>query len=83
VTYRDDAAARAARASSLIDEIAGLEHAKVAHAATDQRLEAARRELATLQPPSPVAPRGPGVIAHVGVFAATAGVAYLGYGLLL
>jgi hypothetical protein len=81
--YRDDDAARAARASSLIDEIAKLEHQKVTHAATDQRLEAARLELSALHPPPPrAAPAGPGAIVHLLVFGATAGVAYLGYSLL-
>ena len=80
--YRDDDAARAGRASALIDEIAGLEHHKVALAATDQRLEAARRELAALLPAAATAPRRPGALAHLLVFGATAGAAYLGYTLL-
>jgi hypothetical protein len=86
VTYRSDDAAHAERASSLIDEIARLEHEKLGHAATDQRLLAARRELAALQTlqTQPAAVRGgPGVIAHVLVFAATAGTAYIGYTLLI
>jgi cytochrome c-type biogenesis protein CcmH/NrfG len=82
--YRDDDVARAGRANSLIDEIAELERQRVQHATTDQRLEAARRELAALQPPVPDAPtRTPGLIAHLVVFGATAGVAYLGYTLLI
>lgn len=83
MTYRDDDAARAARANALIDEIAGLEHQKVSHAAADHRLEAARRELGALQPPSPAAPKRHGPIAHLAVFATTAGTAYLGYLLLI
>ena len=82
--YKDDDVAHAGRANSLIDEIAELERQKVTQAATDQRLEAAKRELASLQAPPPAArPRGPGAIAHLIVFSATAGVAYLGYTLLM
>lgn len=82
--YRDDDAARGERANALIDEIARLERAKVAQAATDERLEAARRELAALQPPAGPAPeRPPGLATHVAVFAATAAAAYAGYVLLL
>lgn len=81
--YQDDEVARAGRASSLIDEIARLEHQKVTHTATEQRLEAAKRELATLQAPTPARTRAPGLLAHVIVFGATAGTAYLGYTLLL
>jgi len=83
VSYRDDDGARAGRANSLIDEIAKLEHQKVAHAATEQRLEEARRELSTLQAHAPAAPRGPGALAHLLVFGATAGAAFLGYTLLI
>jgi len=78
VTYRDDAAARTARVTALIDEIAGLEHRRVSHAAIDERLVAAKHELATLQPPAPAPPRRPGALAHLVVFGATAGAAYLG-----
>lgn len=81
--YRDDDAARVERARLLIDEIASLEHQKVAHATTDQRLEAARRELLALHPPAAAAPTGPGLLAHVVVFGAAAGAAYLGYTLLI
>jgi hypothetical protein len=81
--YKDDDIARAQRADSLIDEIAALERQKVAQAATDERLESARRELSTLQSHAPTAPRGPGAIAHLIVFGATAAAAYLGYTLLV
>jgi hypothetical protein len=82
--YRDDDVARTERASSLIDEIAGLERKKVSHAATDHRLDEARRELAALQAPTPEAPpRPPSVIVHLVVFGVTAGAAYLGYTLLI
>lgn len=82
--YRDDDAARAARASALIDEIADLERQKLQQAATAQRLDAAKRELIALQPgaPAPVE-RAPGVLVHALVFGATAAAAYLGYTLLL
>lgn len=83
MTYRDDDAARAGRANSLIDEIAELERQKVSQAATEQRLEEARRELSTLQAHAPATPGGPGAIAHLLVFGATAGAAYLGYTLLI
>jgi len=81
--YRDDDAARAERASSLIDEIAALEHQKVTLAQAQQRLEAARCELAALQPQPPAAPTGPGAITHLLVFGATASAAYIGYMLLI
>ena len=82
--HKDDDVAHAERANSLIDEIAELERQKVSQAATDQRLEAAKRELSSLQPQAPVAPpRGPSAIAHLIVFGVTAGAAYLGYTLLL
>ncbi len=83
MTYRDDDG-HAARANALIDEIAELERRKVTQAATDQRLEDAKRELSTLlvQPATPP-PRGPGVIAHLLVFGATASAAYVGYLLLI
>ena len=83
--YRDDDVARAQRASTLIDEIAELEHKKVNHAATEQRLDDARRELAELQVQLPVAPptKPPGAFVHLVVFGVTAGAAYLGYTLLI
>lgn len=82
--YKDDDVAHADRANSLIDEIAELERQKVTQAATDQRLEAAKRELSTLQSKQPTAPpRGPGAVAHLVVFGVTAGAAYLGYTLLM
>lgn len=85
--YRDDEAARAERATSLIDEIAGLERKKVEAAANDRRLEEARRELSDLQTtapaPAPDQPKPPGVLAHLAVFGATASAAYLGYTLLV
>jgi hypothetical protein len=81
VSYRDDDAAHAARASDLIDEIARLEHERVTQVSRDQRLEAAKRELATLQPAADRSSRGPGVVAHVVVFVATASTAYAGYAL--
>lgn len=77
--YRNDEEARTERASLLIDEIAKLEREKLAHAATERRLEDARRELATLQPASDAASAPPGIAAHaiVGVVAAFAAfVAY-------
>lgn len=86
--YRDDEAARVERANGLIEEIARLERQKVAHAATDQRLEAARDELRTLQAAATVATaapsdRPPGVGMHVLVFGATAAAAFLAYTLVL
>lgn len=84
--YRDDDAARASRADALIDEIAELERQKVAHAAAEQRLEAARHELRALQAAASADPapreRSPGLATHVCVFALTAGAAFLGYTLL-
>jgi hypothetical protein len=85
--YKDDEAARGERASALIDEISELERKKVEAANTEARLEEARRELSSLQAHSPkpeVKPedKRPGVIAHVLVFAGTAGAAFLGYTLL-
>lgn len=81
--YRDDEAARVQRARSLIDEIAGLERQKVDHAATEQRLEDARRELEALRPPPEGPPvTRPGAAVHLLVFAVTAGAAFLGYTLL-
>lgn len=81
--YRDDDVARGARADALISEIADLERRKVARAEQDQRLEAARLELASLQAPPEVAEaRPPGVFVHVAVFAAAAVTTFLGYTLL-
>lgn len=83
MSYRDDDAARAQRAGTLIDEIAELERQKVAHAAAEQRLDEARRELATLQVSTPEAPpRPPGLLLHAAVFAGTALAAFVGYTLL-
>ena len=82
--YRDDDAAHAQRASSLIDEIAELERQKLAQSQTAQRLDAAKRELAALQvsPGSAPPDKPPGVLVHLFVFSATATLAYLGYTLL-
>jgi hypothetical protein len=84
--YRDDDAARAARANALIDELAELERRKISQAATDHRLETVKRELSALQSRShaPAVPeRSPGLLAHVVVFGATAVAAALGYSALL
>jgi hypothetical protein len=86
--YRDDDAARAERANSLIAEIGELERKKVEQVATDQRLEAARDELralqaaATIATPKP-AERTPSFGVHLFVFAVTAGATYLGYTVFL
>jgi hypothetical protein len=83
--YRDDDVARAARATALIDEIADLEREKLARASVEQRLEAARRELGALEvamAPAEPAPPGPGLLAHLCVFAAAATATYCGYTLL-
>lgn len=82
--YRDDDVARGARADALISEIADLERQKVVRAEQDQRLVAARLELATLQaaPPPPAEPRAPGFFVHLVVFAAAAGTTFAGYSLL-
>lgn len=82
--YRDDDAAHAERANALIDEIAELERQKVAATQTEQRLEAAKRELAALQVTPGDAPRDKpaGLLVHMFVFSATATAAYLGYTLL-
>lgn len=84
MSYRDDDAARGARADALIGEISELERQRVARAEQDRRLEAARRELATLQPSAaPLAePRPASVAAHVLVFVAAAGSTFAGYSLL-
>jgi hypothetical protein len=81
--YRDDDVARVERAGSLIDEIAELERKKVDHAATERRLEEARRELTELQAPAAPKPERPGAVVHALVFGATAACAYLGYTLLV
>ena len=81
--YRDDDQARAERAGALIDEIAELERAKLAKAATEQRLEAAKRELLELQaPPSLGPPERPGLAMHIAVFGATAVATFVGYTLM-
>lgn len=82
--YREDDAARGARAHALIGEIAQLEREKVARVELDQRLEAARRELATLQvalAPAPAEPP-PGLLVHLLVFGAAAAATFTGYSLL-
>lgn len=87
--YRDDDAARGERANVLIDEIAKLERAKVEAVAADQRLEAARDELRTLQAAATVTPapppleKAPNLGTHILVFLGTAGATYLGYTLFL
>ncbi len=88
--YREDDPAHAARAGSLIDEIADLERKKVAHAAAEKLLDDAKRELADLQAVQtvlpaapPVVEKPPSVLVHVLVFAGTAGAAFLGYTLLI
>jgi hypothetical protein len=80
--YRDDDAARTERANALIDEIAGLERQKVAHAAADQRLEAARLELSALQAHTLAAPRPPALSMHMLVFGASAAAAFVAYNLV-
>jgi hypothetical protein len=81
--YRDDEAARGARADALINEISDLERQKVARAEQDQRLAAARLELASLQaPPQVEAPRPPGFFVHFAVFSAAAVATFAGYSLL-
>jgi hypothetical protein len=82
--YRDDEVARAARANALIDEIADLERQKLARATVEERLDTARRELASLAaPPAPAAAPMPGLGVHLGVFAAAATAAFAAYSLLL
>jgi hypothetical protein len=82
VSYRDDEAARTTRANVLIDEIAELERQKLAHAKTDERLEAARDELRAMQSQTATPEKPPGVVTHALVFAATACAAFVGYTLL-
>jgi hypothetical protein len=89
VSYRADDDARSARADALITEIGDLERQKVAQAQADERLAAARRELADLQGPAeavtlPRAPaeRAPGVVAHALAFVAAAAMAFTAYTLL-
>lgn len=89
MSYRADDDARALRADALIDEIADLERQRLARVAADERLAAARQELADLQgPPAATAATGaraerpPGVIAHVLAFVAAAAIAFAGYTLL-
>jgi hypothetical protein len=83
--YRDDEAARGARADALIHEISDLERQKVARTEQDKRLEEARAELASLQaPPAAPAekPKPPGVAAHIAVFCVAAAATFAGYTLL-
>jgi hypothetical protein len=81
--YREDETARGARAHDLISEIAKLEREKVARAEQDERLETARRELASLQAAPPATrPPAPGVVTHVLVFGAAALATFAGYTLL-
>ena len=84
--YRNDDEARDERASALIDEIAELERARIAHGAAERRLEEARCELATLQlapgPTTNPTPERAGIAAHIIVFAVAALVTFGGYTLL-
>lgn len=77
--YRDDDSARTERSFALINEIAELERQKLARAALDDRLDAARRELCALQSQSTPRPQDPGLVAHLLVFGAAAAIAFLGY----
>lgn len=81
--YRDDDSARSQRANALIDEIADLERQKLAHAAPDQRLETARRELASLQVHAAAAPPPPTLAMHLLVFGAAAAAAFVACNLVL
>lgn len=81
--YRDDDSARAERAIALIDEIAELERQKVIHAASDRRLEMARRELSALQSQPLGGSPQPGLITHLLVFGAAAVAAFVVYTLVL
>jgi hypothetical protein len=81
--YRDDEAARGARADALISEISDLERRKVARAEQDKRLDDARAELSSLQAiAQPEKPRTPGVFAHVAVFCVAAAATFAGYTLM-
>jgi len=81
--YRDDDAAHTERAIALVDEIARLERQKIASAAADRRLEAARRELSALQPHAPAGlAEPPGLITHLLVFSTAAAAAFIGYALV-
>ncbi len=84
--YRNDDEARDERASHLIDEIAELERARIAHTTAERRLEEARRELATLQlAPGPMTsstPEPAGIATHVLVFCVAALAMFAGYTLL-
>lgn len=87
MSYRADDDARMHRADALISEIADLERQKVARAAADERLDAARRELSDLQAravavPRPPPERAPGLLAHALAFGAAAAIAFAGYTLL-
>jgi hypothetical protein len=77
--YRDDESARTERSIALINEIAELERQKLASAALDDRLDAARRELCALQSQSTPGPQAPGLVTHLLVFGAAAAIAFLGY----
>ena len=81
MSYRNDDDARGVRADALIREIADLERQKVARTEQDERLAAARLELASLQAPPPP-PRGPGLLVHLVVFGAAAAASFVGYTLL-
>lgn len=81
--YKDDEPARDARSHALITEIAELERERVGRLEQDQRLETARRELASLQQgPGPVEDKPPGLVMHLVVFAVTAAASFVGYTLL-
>ena len=85
--YRNDDEARDQRATALIDEIAELERARIAHAASERRLEEARCELATLQlvpgqTMAEPAPEPAGVATHIIVFCVAAFVTFAGYTML-
>lgn len=81
--YRDDEAARTARAGALIDEIAQLERDRLALASTEHRLEAARAELSSLQPVAVAPPRPtPDLATHVAAYVISALVSFAAYTLL-
>jgi hypothetical protein len=84
--YRNDDEARDQRATVLIDEIAELERARIAHAAAERRLEDARCELATLQlapgPTTGPTPEPAGITTHIIVFCVAAFATFAGYTLL-